>query len=318
MRSEIENLLQRRQLRRKITFWRILAFLLVLLSVGTIFVFLSKPGSILDFQKDHIANFAIEGIITGSDRQLDLIDSIENNDHAKAVIISINSPGGTTSGGEALYEAILELSKKKPVVVSMQGIATSAGYMIALPAERIFARRNTITGSIGVLFQYADVSVLLDKVGVSIKAVKSSPMKAEPSPFGPASAESLAMIELAIRDSYEWFVSIVAKHRPFDLEEAKKLADGRILTGRQALAVKLVDQIGGIEIARKWIAAEHNLDSDIPVQKWAPKPVSANFPFAKTAFFDLIRIFTGIEANSGPVVLDGMVSVWHASTTIRP
>src|SRR5690606_37690643 len=128
---------------------------------------------------------------------------------------------------------LLELSKKKPTVATMGTVGASAAYMAAIATDHIVARRTTITGSIGVIFQFPEVSQLLDKVGVQMDEIKSSPLKAEPSPFHAPTPEARAVIESIVRDSYDWFVDIVAERRGLDRSDALVLADGRIYTGRQ-------------------------------------------------------------------------------------
>src|SRR5690606_13054620 len=161
---------------------------------------------------------------------LELLDEIGRSNAVKGVIVAIDSTGGATAGGEALYEALLRLSAKKPTVATMGTVGASAAYMAAIGTSHVIARRPTLTGSIGVLFQYPEVSQLLDKVGVQMEEVKSSPLKAEPSPFKPASPEALAVIGSVVRDTYDWFVDIVAERRGLERSDALVLADGRIFT----------------------------------------------------------------------------------------
>ena len=152
------------------------------------------------------------------------------------MILAIDSPGGTTVGGESIYEEVRKLAADKPVVAEVGTLAASAGYMIASASDHIVARKTSIVGSIGVLIQYPDVSGLMDKVGIKLEEVKSSPLKASPSPFKPTNDDERAMVRKLILDSYDWFVGIVAERRKMTRSEALALADGSIFTGRQALA----------------------------------------------------------------------------------
>src|SRR5690606_21481527 len=159
---------------------------------------------------DHIAQLRIEGTITEDDDVIDLIDDLRTARQVKGVIVTVDSPGGTTTGGEAIFEAIRRLAEDKPVVAQVGTLAASAGYMIASATDYIVARQTSIVGSIGVLIEYPDVTALMDRIGVKMEAVKSSPLKAEPSPFTPTSPEARQMLAAMIRDSYDWFVDLVA------------------------------------------------------------------------------------------------------------
>ena len=151
------------------------------------------------------------------------------------MIVAINSPGGTTAGGEELYEALSALRAKKPVVAVISELGASAAYMTAIAADRIFARRLSIVGSIGVLFQHVDAGKLLDTIGVDFDKVQTGPLKAEPDIDEPMVGEVRASLQSLVDDSFPWFVDIVAERRGLTRPETLALADGRILTGRQAL-----------------------------------------------------------------------------------
>jgi protease-4 len=288
----------RRRLRRKLGFWRIVAVLLIVALGLAAYQFLWGDAAT---NRPHVAHVTISGLITDDGELLDRLDTIEKNDAVKAVIVSISSPGGTTYGGERIFKAIRAISAKKPVVSDVRTLAASAGYMVATAGDMVIAGDSSITGSIGVIFQYPQVKPLLDKLGVSMEEIKSSPLKAEPSPFHPPSEEAKAMINGMIVDSYGWFVDLVADRRKLPREEVLKLADGTIFTGRQALKVKLIDQIGG--------------DDEID---WDKKRNTA-FLFAGAAsrvltllgYGDLVRSedLTGILPQK--LLLDGLLSVWQ-------
>ena len=316
MAFNTDHLVERRQLRRKLSIWRIVAIVsLLVLVVGLgLSVLANSPD--LTRQRDHIAKVTFDGVILGEERKLALLKKLEKSEAVKGVIISINSPGGATTGGEAIYEALVELGEKKPVVASMETVAASAGYMIALPTQRIFARRSTITGSIGVIFQYADVTGLMKTIGVEMRAIRSSPLKADPNPFTQRNPEAEAMMALMIDDSYHWFVDLVTKHRPFDREKALELADGRVVTGGQAVELNLVDELGGPDAAKKWLIREHKLSKDLSVIAWKPEPLRENLPFGLATHLvanwlpaSIIDLF---ETGNGIGKLDGLVSVWQA------
>ena len=317
--SNPEYLLDRRRLRRKLTFWRVtgLGLLAVVLIWGVARLTGLDPFS--ESRGQHIAEISVDGLIVGSDARLDLIDELGKQDNVRAVIVKINSPGGTTSGGEALYESLRALSEKKPVVATIDGIGTSAAYMAALATDRIFARRASITGSIGVIYQSPNVTALLDKLGIRMEEIKSDPLKASPNPFSPTSPEARAVIQDLIDDSYEWFLDLVKERRNFDEATARTLADGRVYSGDRALSVKLIDAIGSQDDARDWLITEYDLDSQIKVIE---REISDDEPVLSLTMRALFVTFAktiglgGVEsaildAVSAPTQLDGLISVWH-------
>lgn len=322
-----DEMIDRRRLRRKLGFWRLVtlvmlgALALALFSVSGLSDRFSKRGA------DHVARVEIKGVITNDAKMIELLEKLGRKDQVKAVILDVSSPGGSTVGGEAIYEAVRMLSEKKPVVTSVGTLAASAGYMIACGSERIIARRSSIVGSIGVLFQYGDVSTLFEKIGVKVDAIKSAPLKAEPSPFHPASDEAKAMIAKVVDDTYAWFVGLVAERRNFTAEKAKSLADGSIFTGSQGLANGLVDEIGDEETARKWLVANKALDKNIKIVEWKPEAEQGLFanPASSQRFATLLNLL-GLPAQeslsqtlqdqlSRRLFLDGLVSVMQIETS---
>ena len=154
------------------------------------------------------------------------------------------------AGGEGLHDAIARVAAKKPVVAVMGGTAASAGYMVAVPAARIFAREATLTGSIGVLLETGEVSGLLKSIGVNAEAITSGPLKDQPSFTRPLSPQGREVLQGLVMDMYDQFVGMVATGRHMDAARVRELADGRAYTGRQALKLGLVDAIGGEHDAR--------------------------------------------------------------------
>ncbi|AUX74989.1 signal peptide peptidase SppA [Sinorhizobium fredii] len=307
----------RRSLRRKLSFWRWAAAAILVLG-GFALVALLGWTEVSGRAREHVARVTVTGVIQDDRELVERLESIADNNSAKALIVTISSPGGTTYGGEVLYKAIRKVAAKKPVVSDVRTLAASAGYMIALAGDRIVAGETSITGSIGVIFQYPQVKELMDKVGVSLESIKSRPLKAEPSPFHPPSPEARAMIQTMIDDSYNWFVDLVAERRKLPRPEALALADGRIFTGRQALRDKLVDTIGGDDEIRAFLA-ERKVSKDLPVVDW--KDPGGSFPFGlstvvsnwlKLLGYDAFPAMNGIEKIGGDkLFLDGLVSVWQ-------
>ena len=325
MALPIDQVIDRRKLRRKLTFWRVstLAVLAALL-----FGLVGTSGAFKRFGEKaspHIARIQISGVITENRRMLKLMENVAKDEAVKGVILSIDSPGGSTVGGEAMFEAVRNIAAKKPVVASIGTLAASAGYMIASASDHIVARRSSIVGSIGVLFQYPDASELLDKIGVKIEEVKSSPLKAEPSPFHKAPVEARVMLRKIITDSYNWFVDLVTERRPLSREEVLQLADGSIFTGSQGLENKLVDALGGENVAKTWLIDEKGLKNSLKIVEWRVPSAQDRLPFTSRILAVLLNL-AGVETNNGEygtlktlirkrIFLDGLVSIWHVSSS---
>ena len=307
----------RRRLRRKLSFWRIFALLVI---VGLGFVLYRLGGDGTGRAVPHVAQVKISGMIQDDTELLERLDQIAENDSVKALVVSISSPGGTTYGGERIFNAIRDVAEKKPVVSDIRTLAASAGYMIATAGDTIVAGESSITGSIGVIFQYPQVAEMMDKLGISLEEIKSSPLKAEPSPFHPPSEEARAMIQSMIMDSYDWFVDLVAERRNLPRDEALRLANGSIFTGRQALQAKLIDTLGGDDEIRTYLDGK-GVSKDLPMIEWKDKDNGSSFWFA-SAMANFVRL-TGLGEMLGPaslrpwlgekLFLDGLVSVWQVS-----
>ncbi|MEE9314301.1 MAG: signal peptide peptidase SppA [Rhizobiaceae bacterium] len=321
MALDIDSILDRRILRRKLSFWRIGALLALAVAVLSA---LSASGAFngLKTTPSHIARVSISGVITEDRALLKMLKKLEKDDSVKGVMLAINSPGGTTVGGEAIFEAVRAISKNKPVVTSVSTLAASAGYMIATASDHIVARRSSIVGSIGVIFQYPQAHELLDKIGIQLKEIKSSPLKAEPSPFHTPPPGAEKVIEELIGDSYEWFVDLVTERRPLNRSEVLALADGRIFSGDRSLKNKLIDALGGEDVAKQWLIDEKGLDKDLKLLDWTPVRETNSFPFSvalrqwvtgQTSAFP----FGKLDPNDLPAVvpkrlfLDGLLSIWH-------
>ncbi len=320
MAMDVDALIDRRRLRRKLTFWRVFAFLIVAAGlIGGLAYF--AGASNMSKRSAHIARIPIEGVILENRKTLEMFEKIGKSDAVKGVIVSINSPGGSTTGGEALYEGLRKLAEKKPLVTEMRTIGTSAGYLIAMSADHIVARYNTITGSIGVLFQFGNVEQLLKTIGVSMEAVKSAPLKAEPDFYSSTTPEARAMLQTLVTDSYDWFVEILADRRNLTPAKARQLADGRILLGNRAMKEKLVDAVGGEDVAIDWLETEKGVAKDLPVLTWSTKESLEELPFASRVSREIgkglgLTIVEPLNDAKGLIsrglMLDGLVSVWQA------
>lgn len=306
----------RRRLRRKLTFWRVAAFAAVLLLVVG-YVYSRDWGMPGVGRANHVARVEISGVITADEELLERLRKVRDDNSVKAVIIAIESPGGTTYGGERLFKAVREIAAVKPVAAEVRGLAASAGYMVASATDHIVAGEASIVGSIGVIFQFGNVSELLDRLGVSVDAVKSTPLKAEPSPFEPTDPEAVEMIERLVADSYDWFVEIVAERRGFTRQETLALADGSIFTGRQALENGLIDELGAEEEIMAFFA-ERDVPAGLEVIEWDKEDEGGWF-FGRAAgrlLVSLISEYLPIDKALGELAtpklfLDGLVSVWQ-------
>lgn len=323
MATYADEIIDRRRLRKKVSFWRIATFIVLAFALVSMLSFGLNSAGLSDTGKDHVARVSFTGVITNDKPMLDLLKKLKEDTSVKAVILNVSSPGGSTVGGEALYEAIRELAEAKPVSASVGTLAASAGYMIAIGSDHIVARRSSIIGSIGVLFQYADASELLDKVGVKVKAIKSADLKAEPNPFNPASEEAVAMIDRMVKDTFGWFVDIVAERRNMQRSSVLELADGSIFTGNQSLDNGLIDAIGGEEVALEWLQKEREIGKELEIIERKPKRPSDSFFANPAALYTLAKLF-GIEMDAREaealeneirkrLPLDGLVSIWQGS-----
>ena len=244
MTLETETVLDRRRLRRRLSLWRTLAVIAGLLAVGTS-ICSPRPTRRACWNAGRSHASRIEGMITEDRDLLRMLKKIGESKHVAGVILAVNSPGGTTAGGEALFEALRDLAKTKPVVAQFGTIATSAAYIAGLATDQIVARGNTITGSVGVIFQWPEFSQLLEKLGIRINEIKSGPLKANPSPFQPLDDAGRAAAEEMVAESQRWFLDLVRTRRGIDTKSVAGLEQGRVFSGRDALNHKLIDQIGG-------------------------------------------------------------------------
>ena len=317
---EAETVIERRQLRRKLTLWRLAGIVLAVLLVALLMSGsdrMAGSGSFLP----HIARVQVSGIITDDQKMQDLLDRVGKSDRVKAVILDINSPGGTTTGGEAMYDAIRRLAEKKPVVAVCGTLATSAAYIVALATDRIFVYGNTITGSVGVIFQWADVSELMHTLGVKIEEVKSGPLKAVPNPFEPTDEKGKALAEEMVQEAKTWFVNLVAERRKIEPASIPGLTDGRVYSGRQAIALRLVDEIGDEKVAKRWLQEERNVAPGLSVVEWKPRTERGGI---LSWLFGSMATFLGVPADklaslfgqvSEGLRLDGLVSLWHPASS---
>ena len=318
MSLDTESILDRRALRRRVGLWRGGAMVAGLVAAGALF-YAVNGGQGLSERKQ-IARVTIEGVITEDRDQLRLLKRLAEAKNVEGVILFINSPGGTTTGGEALFEAVRNVAKTKPVIAQFGTVAASAAYITGLAADHIVARGNTITGSVGVIFQWPEVSGLLDKLGVKMNEIKSGPLKAVPSIYEPLNPEGRKVTEQMVAESQKWFVGLVNERRNVKTADIPGLEQGRVFSGREALVHKLVDQIGGEAEVVRWLEDKRNVAKDLRIVDWRPRR-DADLSWVRLFGIAMARLAGFSSGDAGVVfgpdstlnrlTLDGLVSVWQ-------
>jgi protease-4 len=319
MSLDSDVIVDRRRIRRKLTFWRVAAAVVAIAAVVAVgMIAAGGRGSLAT--GGSIARINIEGLIRSDSERVEALERLEKS-QAAAVVVHINSPGGTTAGSEQLYDALVRLKAKKPLVVVVEGLAASGGYITAIAADHIVAQQSSLVGSIGVLFQFPNFSELLKTVGVKVEEIKSSPLKAAPNGFEPTSPEARAAIDALVKDSYAWFRGLVKERRGMDDALLEKVADGRVFTGRQAVDLKLIDGLGDEKAAIAWLVAEKKIKSDLPVRDYKLNPRFGDLTFLRTAAavtLDALGLSSiarqveraGVVQAVDRLGLEGMLALW--------
>jgi protease IV len=325
MSLDTDHIVDRRRMRRKLTFWRALAVLIAIVAVvGIATMFRGSSAGLVQPTGPQISRVTIRGIIRGDEDRLKALESLSNSRATRAVIVHIDSPGGTTVGSEELHDALRRVATKKPMVVVVDGMAASGGYIAAMAADHILTQKTSLVGSIGVLFQVPNVSHLLETIGVKVEEIKSSPLKAAPNGLEPTSPEARAAIESLVRDSFAWFKNMVKDRRKLDGEALDRVSDGRVFTGRQAVELKLVDEIGQEREAIEWLAKTNNIDPKTPVRDWRLTPRFNELSFihlGTSALLEAVGLGAaarrleslGLLQAVEKLNLDGLLALWHPS-----
>lgn len=301
MALNADTLLDRLYLKSQITRWRLLAILFAAVAAFVIFERYSHHSPI---EKDFIARLSFSGVIGDDQEVYDLIDDVAENPKAKAVVVWLDTPGGSAVGGEEVYLRLRELAKKKPVVAVMRSVSASAGYMVALGADHIIAREGTITGSIGVLVEFAEFTELAEKLGVKPVIIKTAPLKGSPSPLEKSTPEAERVLHDVVMDFYNRFVDMVAERRALPRDKVVALADGRVYSGKRALELRLIDALGGEQEAINWLINEKKIKSTLDI-----KDVKVE---EEKGFFDeLSQSITGKFLQNRSGTLDGLAAIWH-------
>ncbi len=255
---------ERRRTWRRSAFWRGFGVAAVIGLIATAIAFGGDVGG----GRDQIARFDLSGVIVDDTRRDALLADLAESENVRALILRVNSPGGTTAGSEALFDSLRAVASVKPVVAVMGEVAASGGYIAAIAADHVIGRGNTLTGSIGVILEYPDLSGVIARLGVEIETVRSSELKGEPSPFRPTSPAARAMDAALVADSYAWFRGLVAERRGLDGPALDAVANGQVFTGRLALDRRLIDAIGGEAQAVAWLESRDVGLIGLPVRDW--------------------------------------------------
>jgi protease-4 len=322
MSLDADAIVDRRRMRRKLTFWRVSALLIALIAlVGLAAVLV--PGARLAVPGNYIARIKVQGLIRGNQDRVEALEQLSRSS-ARAVIVHIDSPGGTTAGSEQLYDALRALQAKKPMVVVVDGLAASGAYIAALSCDHIIAQDTSLVGSIGVLFQYPNFTQVLKTIGIQMEEIKSSPLKAAPNGFEPTSPEARAAIAAIVSDSYAWFKGLVKERRSMDDAQLAAVADGRVFTGRQGMGLKLVDALGNEKTARAWLEREKKIPASTPVRDYSLEPRFSELSFLHVAAWTFEAVGLSAAARRieawGTVQaverlnLDGLLALWHPAT----
>lgn len=319
MSLDSDVIVDRRRLRRKLTFWRTIAVLVAVVAIVAGGLYATRSGT--QASSGAIARIKIEGLIQSNNERIEALERLEKSS-AAAVVVHINSPGGTVAGSEQLYDALIRLKAKKPMVVVVEGVAASGAYIAALASDQIVAQQTSMVGSIGVLVQFPVLSGLMKTIGVKLDEVKSSPLKASPNGVDEPSPEARAALEALVKDNYTWFRNLVQNRRAMDEAQIEKVADGRVFTGRQAVGLKLIDQIGDEKTAVAWLVAEKKIKSDLPVRDYKLSPKFGDLTFLRAATsislnaVGLSSVARYVEQGGfaqavDGMGLDGMLALWR-------
>jgi protease-4 len=319
MSLDADAIVDRRRMRRKLTFWRVSAVVIALVAlVGAALTLV--PGSRLVPRGDYIARIKVQGLIRNNQDRVDALARLAKS-RARAVILHIDSPGGTTAGSQQLYDALRELQAKKPTVVVVDGLAASGAYIAALSCDHIFAEDTSLVGSIGVLFQYPNFTDVLKTIGIKMESIKSTPLKAAPNGFEPTSPEARAAIQAIVLDTYSWFKALVKDRRHMSDAQLASVDDGRVFTGRQAVPLKLIDGLGNENTALAWLQKVKKVPASTPVRDVSLQPRFSEFSFLHVAAWGFDAV--GLSAVSRRIQewgaaeaverlnLDGLLALWH-------
>jgi len=301
MSFDTDKLLERAQLKRSLAKWRILALLILAFLVFSIFSdqsFNQLPG------KDYIATIDVDGVIFDDRERDNRLTDLKDDTNVKAVILRIDSPGGTLTGGEALYHKLRDIAEQKPVVAVIGGVGASGGYMAAIAADYIVAREGSLVGSIGVMLQAAEFTEMAKKLGIGLLSFKSGELKGVPSPLEKLSPSAAHSVESLIQDSYDIFLKMVQERRKGHLpNDVTAYGDGRVFTGRKGLTNGLVDNLGDEKTALTWLHETRNISDKLVVREYKLKE-------EKKGLLEVLLSLLGVSDTTSLLPPTGLLSLW--------
>ena len=289
MKKKIFNMLKRLRYKKTIFIVVAIFFFVILISDNR-------------YKKPHIAKVTIDNIITQDSFRYEKLEELSQNKNTKAVIVFINSPGGTVVGGETLYKSIKSIAQQKPIISVMGEVATSAAYMASLGSNYIFAQEGTITGSVGVLVLSSEFTELAKKIGISTEVIKSGDLKASPSPLEKMTPKAREQMEKIVQEISKNFINLVKKERKLNNNKTQLISDGRIFTGQSALQIGLIDSIGNIKEAKEYLKIERNIDM-LPI-------LNMEIIKKEKMIEKFLSLFTNKINASKLLNLKGLISIW--------
>ncbi len=263
----------------------VIAFFFFMGSVASMFAHLADGAGVGKEHRAHITELKLEGAIMGSDRYLESIRRISEDKTCKGVLLRIDSPGGAVGASQEIYSALKTLKAKGlPIVVSQGNLAASGGYYVSLAGDRIFSNPGTLTGSIGVILQFPEAEKLMDKIGVKMNTIKSGALKDVGNFARPPTPEEIRYLQSVIDNTYGQFIDDILASRKIDRAGLLKIADGRVMTGKQARDYGLVDTLGGYREAEKYLVGIAKLEGEpIVVQEPPAKNWLENMADSKSS-----------------------------------
>jgi protease-4 len=260
----------------------------------------SLAGKSWEARGERVGVIEVRGFIADSANIVEGMRKFRNDPEVKAVVVHVLTPGGVVSPAQEIHDEVKRTAAVKPVVASFGPVAASGGYYLSAPATKIVANPGTITGSIGVILQFQEYRVLLDKIGLRAEAIKSGPFKDAGTPFRQMTEAERAVMQRVVNDIFDQFVSAVAEGRKMDKKRVLDLADGRIYTGRQAKELGLVDELGSyrdaLELAARLGGMPPEEGDEVKIERWT-KPRSG-----------LMRFVLGEEADTAAALIDPLTA----------
>jgi protease-4 len=242
--------------------WAALGGLVMLLAVGS---WLQRSNLLLP--TDAVEVVEVEGVIEDADETVAILDQVAKNDGIRSVVLRVNSPGGAVAPTQEIYDAVMRVRERKPIIASLSGLAASGGYYVAAACDAIVSNPGSLTGSIGVIMQFGNLEELLDTIGLAGFVLKAGKYKDVGSPLRPMGDDERALLQTLLENVHEQFIQAIAQGRGLPVERVLELADGRIYSGQQAFEAGLVDRLGGLHEAVALAAEQAGIQGE-------PKTVS--------------------------------------------